>query len=290
MSESLSAQARDLENPETEDPDVEAEELEQPEGEGEDGEEGEKRAKPVDWEKRAHDKEGIAARERSRRRAAERQVSELESRLQNLESKVSGSERDELSELIASLRDDDDEPITDLSQIKRVLKTFMKRQADDAAAEGQQNQRVRQTQVLLTTMDAYEKDFASETPDYYKAAEYVRESRRSELEDLGYVGQRLEAKLADELFGMTRDLIAAGQDPAERVYALAKKRGFKAGAAATDDKLKKLAAGAAASNGTAQARGKGSDNGLTWDAVAKLKGAARDAAWAKLRARELGKA
>ena len=103
------------------------------------------------------------------------------------------------------MRDDDDEPITDLNQIKRVLKTFMKQQAEDAKAAGQRQQHVKQTNVLLTTMDAYEKDFAADTPDYYKAADYVRDQRRAELEDLGFTGRKLEEKLADELFGMTRD-------------------------------------------------------------------------------------
>jgi hypothetical protein len=281
------------ERPEIETPESDAEgedtEVEQQEdGEGEDGEEGER--KPTDWEKQAHDKAGLAAKERSKRRAAERLATDLQTRLEAVEAKLSaGTERDELTDLIATLRDDDDEPISDLNQIKRVLRTFMKQQADQAAQEGQHNQRVRLTNTLLATMDTYEKDFAADTPDYYKAADYVREARRAELEDLGYVGRKLEEKLADELFGMTRDLIAAGQDPAERVYALAKKRGFKAGAAAADDKLKKIAAGAAASSGTATARGKGSDNGLTWEAVSKLNGAARDAAWQKLRNRELGR-
>ena len=282
--DSLSEQALEGENGE----DLETQN--QPETEeGEDESEGEAGRKPVDWEKQAHDKAGLAAKERSRRRAVERQFSDLQSRFENLETKVSGGERDELTELIASLRDDDDEPITDLAQIKRVLKTFMAQQAADAKQSGQHQARVKQTNVLLTTMDAYEKDYVAEQPDYYKAAEYVREARRGELEDLGYVGRKLEEKLADELFGMTRDLIAAGQDPAERVYALAKKRGFKSGAKAVDDKMRKIAGAQSAQAGTA-ARGKGSDNGLTWEAVAKLKGAAREAAWTKLRNRELGKA
>jgi hypothetical protein len=288
MSEAEVRPDPETETPEGEDAETEAEEQESEGEEGEEDGEDEAAARVKRAEAQAHDKAGLAAKERSKRRAAERQFSELQQRFEALESKVSGGERDELSDLIASLRDDDDEPITDLNQIKRVLKTFMKQQADDAKASGQRQQHVKQTNVLLSTMDAYEKDFVAEAPDYYKAADYVRDQRRAELEDLGYVGRKLEEKLADELFGMTRDMIAAGQDPAERVYALAKRRGFKAGEKATTDKLKKLAAGAAASNGTATARGKGPDNGLTWGAVAKLKGAARDAAFAKLRQRERG--
>lgn len=278
----------EVELPEGEDAESEVEEQEDDAGEDDESEEDAAAARVKRAEQQAHDKAGLAAKERSKRRAAERQFSELQQRFEALESKLSGGERDELSELVASLRDDDDEPITDLAQIKKVLKTFMQQQADDAKRDGQHQQRVKQTNVLLTTMDAYEKDYAAEVSDYYKAADFVRDSRRAELEDLGYVGRKLEEKLADELFGMTRDMIAAGQDPAERVYALAKRRGFKSGEKATTDKLKKLAAGAAASNGTAQAHSRGTDNGLTWASVAKLKGAARDAAWAKLRQRERG--
>jgi hypothetical protein len=81
--------------------------------------------------------------------------------------------------------------------------------------------------------------------------------------------------------------MTAGRDPAEVVYNMAKRRGFASGKDAATAKLQKLAAGSGSAAGPRGA--KGADNGLSWNDVSKLKGAARDAAFAKLRQRELGR-
>jgi hypothetical protein len=291
MSEAPSA------TPETEAPESEVEEHEVETPEIEDGDEaegdeegegeGERRAKATDWEKQAHDKAGLAAKERSRRRAAERQNAELLSRIEQIEARTSGKQSDDIADLVAALRDDDDEPITDLAQIKKVLKTFIARQADDDKAEGERQNYIKSTRAVSEGMSAFEADFAEEHPDYYKAATFYRQQRVAELEDLGYVGARLNQKLASELFGLTNDVMKSGRDPAEAVYNMAKRRGFASGKAAATDKLQKLQRASATAGGP---RGKGADNGLTWGEVAKLKGPARDKAFEKLRARELGKA
>lgn len=270
--------------------DVEGQPAEKPEGEADDeegegeGEEGE-RQRPVDWEKQAHDKAGLAAKERSRRRAVERELIDTRARIERLEATLSKPQQDELNDLIKALRDDDDEPITDLNQIKRVLKTFMARQAAEEEAENQRNQTISATRNVADNMTAFESDFASDHPDYYKAAAYYREQRTNELEELGYVGYKLNRKLAEELYGLAGDVMGAGRDPAEVVYNLAKKRGFASGKDAATAKLQKLQAGQVG----ASPRSKGADNGLSWGEVAKLKGAARDAAFKKLRDRELGR-
>jgi hypothetical protein len=215
----------------------------------------------------------------------ERQNAELISRIEALE--VRGQPTgDDLNSLVASLRDDDDEPITDINQIKRVLKTFIARQDAEAKAETERQTYAKQTRNITDGMSAFEQDFADEHPDYYKAAAFYRSERTAELEDLGYVGARLTQKLAEDLFGLTLDVMRGGRDPAEVVYGLAKKRGFASGRDAANAKLQKLQqAGSSAST----PRGRGVDNGLSWTEVAKLKGEARDKAFAKLRARELGK-
>jgi hypothetical protein len=279
-----------VETPESQETEVEQPQVETPEGEeddgGEDSEEGERRVAKVDWEKQAHDKAGLAAKERSRRRSVERQNAELMGRLEALEQRGKAS-GDDVAELVAALRDDDDEPITDLNQIKRVLKTFIARQAEEEKAEGERQTYIKQTRTISDGMSAFEADFADEHADYFQAASFYRQTRATELEDLGYVGARLNQKLAEELYGLTAEVMRAGRDPAEVVYGLAKRRGFASGKDAANAKLKKLQT-AGASAGTPN--GKGTDNGLSWAAVAKLKGAARDAAFSKLRARELGKA
>jgi|SRR5215213_6559557 len=286
----------DPETPETEDVETdegaeheEAEEGLEPEEDADDESDSEEEplsARLKRAEKTAHDKTGLAASERSRRRAAERQVTELNARIERIEAKTTEKQKDDVTELIAALRDEDDEPITDIATIKKVLKAFMVRQQADEQADGQRDAQVRTIRAVGTQMETFERDFAEDHPDYFKAATFYRTARAGELEDLGYTGNRLMKKLATELFSFTQEAIEGGRDPAEVVYNLAKKRGFASGKDAATAKLQKLQK---ASGTAASPRSKGADNGLSWGDVAKLKGDARDKAFAKLRARELGK-
>lgn len=281
MSEAYAAEADAPEVEETELAPAEADDASGQAGDDE-GEEGER--KPQDWEKLAHNREGQAARERSRRRAAERRAQELEGRLERLESQTRSGETDELLELIASLRDDEDDPVGDIAGIKKALKAFRARQVAEYEETQAQTVVERQVEKLRTSMADAEADFALDHPDYHEAAAFYRKARHEELEDAGYTGRNLERKLADDLFGVVRMALEGGQDPAERVYALAKRRGFKAGAGAVE---KKLGAIQRASESGLRPQGKGGGTGvLSWDDVAKLDGAARDKAWAKLRERE----
>jgi hypothetical protein len=279
------AYAAESDAPEVEETDVETPEAAEDEaGQADDDGEGEGQPKAQDWEKLAHNREGQAARERSRRRAAERRATELESRLERLETQTRGGDADELLELIASLREDEDDPVGDIAGIKKALKTFRARQLAEHEETQAQTVVQRQVEALRTSMADAEADFATDHPDYHEAAAFYRKARVEELEDAGYTGRNLDRKLADDLFGVVRMALEGGQDPAERVYALAKRRGFKTGAGAME---KKLSAIQRASESGVRPQGKGAAPGvLSWDDVAKLDGAARDKAWAKLRERE----
>lgn len=243
-------------------------------------------AKPVDWQKRAADKEGQAAKERVKRRAAEQQVRELNERMARLEARskpATEAEADDLLAVINALRDDDDDPITDMGQIKKALKTFARQQAQDEERETAQSAEEREFHTLAAAMADAETDFEEDHPDYKQAQAHYKDVKRVEYEDEGYSGRELEVKLAKDFVALVRRAVSGGRDPAEVVYNLAKKRGFQSGKAQTDAKLKEIAAAAQARTPAGGGRG---ENRLTPDSVNKLKGAAYDAAWAKLREQE----
>jgi hypothetical protein len=263
-----------------------ADETADPEGD----EDGETKPKPKakDPEAQLHNLKGQNARERSRRRAAETRARELEERINNLEKRGSGgdqADRDELLEIIGSLRDDEEDPVGDIAAVKKALKAFRQRQLADTEQSGRQQALERQIQTLQDTMRESESDFVQDFPDYHKAATFYREQRVAELEDAGYSGQALQRKLSDDLFGVVRMAIEAGHDPAERVYALAKRRGFNAAPTAADKKVDVLKRAAEAGRKPG-AGGSATPQVMSWADVSKLDGAARDKAWAKLRERE----
>lgn len=261
------------------------------EGEAEPPEEGDEDEgsppppKAVDWEKRAHSHAGQAARERSRRQAAERRSQELESRLERLE-RDSGGDDDELLGLIGQLRDDEEDPVGDIAAVKRALKLYRQREVQTVEQQRAQNKVERQIETLKNTMADAEADFVADHPDYREAATYYRQQRAEELQEAGYSGDELMRRLADDLFGLVKTAFTAGHDPAERVYNLAKKRGFKAGGKMADKKLDALdrTAGTGVRPQARSAAGV-----LTWGDVAKLDGAARDKAFAALRQREIAR-
>ena len=250
----------------------------------EDDEEGERPApKPVDWEKRAHSHAGQAARERSKRQAAERRAQELETRLEKVEAQ--GGD-DELLTLIRQLRDDEEDPVGDIAAVKRALKLYGQREVTTAEQQRATNLANRQIQAVRESMADAEADFVVDHADYREAAAYYRAQRTEELQEAGYHGEALQARLGDDLFGLVRTAFNAGLDPAERVYNLAKKRGFKAGGKAADKKLDALDR-TGATGVRPQARGVAGV--LSWADVAKLDGPARDKAWQKLREREMAR-
>lgn len=241
--------------------------------------------KAKDWQKIAHDKEGALAKERSRRKAEQQRARELEQRLEKLENaKPQGASDDDIAKLIASIRDDDDDPIGDLAGIKQVLRKFMSERDAEAQMERTRNEQQRAVQQITNRMAEAEADFADDNPDYYDAAKFFRDQRREELEDLGYGGAKLNQELNNDLLGIVSRALQAGRDPAEAVYNLAKKRGF--GVDGVAKKLQTLQRGQGASRSLSTAGGKTAATELTPASVSNLKGAAFDAAFAKLRAQQ----
>jgi len=275
-----------FEGVETEETEVETQPEEVEEDGAPDDEEGEERRpapKPVDWEKRAHSHAGQAARERSRRQAEQRRNAELEARLEQLERQRGADSGDELLTLIGHLSDDDEDPISDIQAVKRALKLFRQREVQGTEEQRAQQRANREVETLRTAMVDAEADFAADHPDYNEAASFYRKARAEELQEMGYGGDELMQKLSQELFSFVRTAFQGGHDPAERVYNLAVKRGFKAGGAVANKKLDALDR-VGATGVRPQARP--AAGVLSWGDVAKLDGAARDKAFAKLRERE----
>ena len=267
----------------------EGEDQENPDSEGGEGEEDSDAAavaKAAQAEARRREQHaGQVRRERRARAAAEARNEELQARIADLERRAgAGRGEDELLTLIRGLAENEDDPVGDIQALKRALKLYGAREAEATGQSQQQAAIEREVGKLRGAMTDAEEDFAIDNPDYYEAAKHYRDSRVEELRDAGYSGRYLDQKLADDLFGVVRMALESGQDPAERVYALAARRGFKPGAKKANDNLDKL--GRAAESGVRPvARQPG--GALSWGDVAKLDGAARDKAWAKLREREM---
>lgn len=271
------------EAPEAEESDI-PENYDEPEAEGveqEGEEEAEASAEPAkDWRKIAEDKQGQAAKERSKRRAAEQRAAELAERISKLEAAANGKS-DPLQSLVQSLRDDDEDPIGDLSSVKALAKQLIAEREEEVQREAQNANQRRYIASLNEAMNDAETDFRAENPDYDDAAKHLREALAEEFQDEGYTGAQLQQKLAETLYGIVGNALKAGNDPAAVVYRRAKRYGFTS--ATVDAAQKKLQTLAKTSRASGAVPSGGVKGQLSPQSVASLKGADFDKAFARLR-------
>lgn len=154
-----------------------------------------------------------------------RKTRELEDRLDK--ASPAQSKADELMEAIASLRDDDEDPIEDIATVKKALKIFRERQEADRANEQASRQQQTAFQRFSSTVTDSESEFREENPDYDDAQTYFKKSLRAELEGLGLDGDELDQEFTRQVLGVAQKAIEKGKSPAEVVYNVAKLRGFK---------------------------------------------------------------
>lgn len=186
------------------------------------------------------------------------------------------------AELAAALREDDDDPIGQIQTLTQLAKQLVGQTESERQADSQAQERNRALTTVSSTMKDYEDDFRELNPDYDKAAKLFMDARAEELRDTGLTGQDLVTAMQNDFAGIVSRSVAAGKDPAEIIYNMAVRRGFKLDNAAA--KLQTVERGQAHARTLA---GGGSPQGaLTPGKVADLKGAAFDAAFEKLRASE----
>lgn len=267
-------------------PEAEDLDFEEARVEAEADEAGEQSAEPApkpqkDWERIAHDKTGQAAAERSRRRELERRVAELEA----AQSHPRQQQADPLSDMIANLREDDEDPIGDLSSVKAIARAMLERDRKDAEEQAKASQQQQHFAKLSRDMAEAEDDFRADHPDYDDAMKHFKTSLLGELEDEGFSGQELKREFESKLITLVDRALSNGRDPAQIVYNRAKKYGF--ASSEVDAATKKLQTiGKAQSAGRAPVNS-GTKADLTLESVNKLQGAAFDKAFEALRKQQM---
>lgn len=232
-----------------------------------------------DWERIAHDKTGQAAAERSRRRELERRLAALEAERQP------AKQSDPLNDLIANLREDDEDPIGDLSSVKAIAKAMLERDRREAEEQSKAQQQQQHFAKLSRDMAEAEDDFRAEHPDYDDAMKHFKTSLLGELEDEGFSGQELKREFESKLITLVDRALSNGRDPAQIVYNRAKKYGF--ASSEVDAATKKLQAIGRSHGASKAPASSGAKAELTIEAVNKLSGAAFDKAVEALRRQQM---
>jgi hypothetical protein len=177
----------------------------------------EKPVEPVAEEKEEKEEKkvnlGALHEERARRKAEAARAAQAE------------KERDELRALLANKQKPepqyDEDPVEVLRRESEQMKQILLAQANKALSEKKESD-------YWAKVAADEKAFKAEKPDFDAAIKYLADSRLEELKDLGWDDEAASKILGDEIKWISDKAYEDEVNPAERFYALAKRRGFAA--------------------------------------------------------------
>jgi hypothetical protein len=93
--------------------------------------------------------------------------------------------------------------------------------------QDQNLQQIDMMQKINTAIDQHESAFIHEHPDYYSAAAHVRDVVRQNLLDVGIPEDELDRGAATSMFQTQVAALQRGKDPAQALYNVAKRFGYK---------------------------------------------------------------
>lgn len=202
-------------------PAAEPEQREEPQAQAQEQEEPKENKRPPlsaeELEKRYRQTQAAMKEERRKRQ-------ELEEKLAKAD--TGQAQQDQIVALIESLREDDEDPIEDITSLKKVLREFANRQKAEAEQERAQTQQMTAFQRFASTVSEAEAEFRETAPDYDDAQAFFKDSLKQELEALGLEGDELNQEFARQVTNVAQQAINRGKNPAEVVYQLASRRGY----------------------------------------------------------------
>lgn len=118
--------------------------------------------------------------------------------------------------------DPDKDPLGALKATADEVKEFRRFREQQAQA-----QTVREkVQNVISQAANLETAFASTTPDYNDASNFLKQSRAGELKELGMNDMQIQAHIYNESLQLADAAMRQGKNPAEVVYSLARSRGY----------------------------------------------------------------
>lgn len=137
--------------------------------------------------------------------------------------------------------------------------------------QGQASAAAQQDQRIADYLRGAAAEFAKAQPDFGAAYQHLWNDRMAELNEIGYdYATALAIVNADEK-GLVAQAAASGKNPAERIYALARRRGYKAAKVEDEDKIETLQKGEKAAKSLSGAGG-AVEGKMTLERLADLEG------------------
>lgn len=158
---------------------------------------------------------------------------ELRKKYEELEGKWKGGE-EKLNRLLQAVQGKQDEPpaydkdpLGHLSAKNKALEEKIAALEAGQNKQTEESQQQRQLREFSSAVTSAERAFAAQTPDYADAVGVVQNMWRAELEAAGVPEQLIDSTLARRGAAFTHAAMQKEQNPAEAVYKLAQKLGYK---------------------------------------------------------------
>ena len=110
---------------------------------------------------------------------------------------------------------------------------------------------------LLTQIDAMERNFQAKNPDYDDALQHLVKTQMAVFEEIEPDEAERQTQVRQGLSGVVQQALAHGKNPAEAVYKMAQKLGYKKAEANTSKQIEDIEKGVKASSSLGSTGGKG---------------------------------
>lgn len=166
---------------------------------------------------------GALHEERARRKELQAEIASMKEQLASL---------DEIRSQLEGLReqqhtpDPDDDPLGNLEWQNQSMRSELDELKMYTEQQQIEQQQLQQQQQVISRYQADAQQFMKNNPDFVNAYNHLTQSRIAEYETLGYSTQQAQEALASDEWGIVQKAYEDGVNPAERIFAAAKLRGF----------------------------------------------------------------
>lgn len=201
---------------------------------------------------------------RDEAKEAKRLAAELQAKWEKMEAKFNTPE--------PALPDPEADPVAALKALTGEFQRLKGETAEQARQRQQAEQQQAMQREFLVRYQAAAAEFAQAKPDFMAAYSHLRADRAAELAAMGFAGPQAQHILEQEEFGIAAQAFQQGRNPAEVMYALAARRGYKAAEAKPEPKAPDLATIAKGQQaaGTLSGSGSAAPPDLTLESVANM--------------------
>jgi hypothetical protein len=205
--------------------------------------------------------------ERIQRRRLERDLAE-----ERMKWETANKRLEEIAKKFApqeKVPDETEDPVGAITHETRQTREALEALRKEREEEKKQTTAQRQQQAFMQRFDHSARTFASKQPDFVQAQEHLFKDYIAEAQEAGATEEEATQEAWRQWGAIVNRAFEYEQNPAERIYSLAKRRGYK-GASNTQEKIETIANGAKATSPLSGASGKAPSR-LTAEAIAEMK-------------------